>query len=79
MGALEYRPLNEFFKGSGRAGIKELAREVKKVLNENYTGHLETLATKRFIRRARPKAMIEIKGESWIVKFPNSSDGTGTE
>jgi serine/threonine-protein kinase HipA len=79
MGALEYRPLNEFFKGSGRAGIKELAREVKKVLNENYTGHLETLATKGGSSGgARPKAMIEIKGESWIVKFPNSSDGTGT-
>ena len=78
MGAVEYRPENEFFKGSGRAGIKELAREVKKVLNENYTGHLETLAKKGGSSGgARPKAMIEIKGEPWIVKFPNSNDSAG--
>ncbi len=75
MGALEYRPQNDFFKGSVRAGVNELAKEVKKVLNENYTGHLETLAKKGGSSGgARPKAMIQIKGEPWIVKFPNSSD-----
>ncbi|MBN2753417.1 MAG: type II toxin-antitoxin system HipA family toxin [Candidatus Goldbacteria bacterium] len=79
MGALEYRPENNFFKGSSRIGIKEMAKEVKKVLNENYTGHIEALVKKGGSSGgARPKAMIRIKGEPWIVKFPNSNDNTGT-
>jgi serine/threonine-protein kinase HipA len=75
MGALEYRPENNVFKGSSKAGIKELAAEIKKVLNENYTGHIEMLVEKGGSSGgARPKALIEVKGEPWIVKFPNSGD-----
>ncbi|HRU38894.1 MAG TPA: type II toxin-antitoxin system HipA family toxin [Candidatus Goldiibacteriota bacterium] len=75
MGALEYRPENSFFDGGSKASISMLAAEIKKVLNENYTGHIEVLVKKGGSSGgARPKALIHIKGEAWIVKFPNSND-----
>jgi serine/threonine-protein kinase HipA len=78
MGALEYRPENSDFKGGSKASLKIIAAEVKKVLNENYTGCLEMLVKKGGSSGgARPKALIDIKGEPWIVKFPNSSDIKG--
>jgi serine/threonine-protein kinase HipA len=75
MGAIEYRPENNMFKGSFKASVKMLAAEIKKVLNENYTGHIEMLVKKGGSSGgARPKALVDIKGEAWIVKFPNSGD-----
>jgi len=75
MGALEYKPENEGFKAGSKASLKILALEVKKILNEDYTGHLEMLAARGGSSGgARPKVLVDIKGEPWIVKFPNSTD-----
>lgn len=79
MGALEYKPENNEFKGASKASLKTLAIEVKKVLHENYTGHIEMLVKKSGSSGgARPKVLINIKGEPWIVKFPNSGDTKGS-
>lgn len=79
MGALEYRRQNDFFRSRlSRASVLDLAAEVKKVLHEDYSGDLELLAKKGGSSGgARPKALIEVKGEPWIVKFPNSTDPGG--
>ncbi|MCE5299789.1 MAG: type II toxin-antitoxin system HipA family toxin [Spirochaetia bacterium] len=75
MGALEYRPESAEMGKDTKTGIKMVADEVKKILMENYTGNIEMLAKKGGSSGgARPKAFIEIKGEPWMVKFPNSGD-----
>jgi serine/threonine-protein kinase HipA len=75
MGALEYSPVIEFYKSRDTEDINFLAEEVKKVLNENYSGSLEALAKKGGSSGgARPKALIKIDNEEWLVKFPNSDD-----
>ncbi len=75
MGALEYQPANTFFKGENSNDIAYIAKEVQKVLNENYSGHLELLAEKEGSSGgARPKVSLKINGEEWLIKFPGSMD-----
>jgi serine/threonine-protein kinase HipA len=75
MGALVYRPAGE----SGISGefhpLSFYADEVEKILHENYTGSLEELYHKAGSSGgARPKVLVRIDGDEWLVKFKASSD-----
>jgi serine/threonine-protein kinase HipA len=75
MGAVEYHPADIFFISKDSIDIAYLAKEVKNVLNENYSGRLELLAKKEGSSGgARPKVLLNIGGEEWLIKFPGSSD-----
>ena len=74
-GALTYKPQNNLYEDSKNTDINYLAKEVKKILNEDYTGDLAALVAKGGSSGgARPKVCIKIDNEDWIVKFPSSQD-----
>ncbi|MDR1916000.1 MAG: type II toxin-antitoxin system HipA family toxin [Synergistaceae bacterium] len=80
MGALEYQPEETWtFSAAGATDIRRLAEEVSEIL------HDKQLPDKTFFDLvklggssggARPKALIKIQGEDWIVKFPARNDHT---
>lgn len=77
MGSLTYKP--EFKPTSiktANKSILEYADEVKKILGEKeYQENIEELY--RYggsSGGARPKVMLQIEGESWIIKFPSPLD-----
>ncbi|MBR2801541.1 MAG: type II toxin-antitoxin system HipA family toxin [Erysipelotrichaceae bacterium] len=74
MGALEYRPVYE--KGSTAAGhdLDQLAEECRKVLNSEASDLDLLYALGASSGGARPKVLLEIEGEEWIVKFPAAED-----
>jgi len=76
MGAIQYKPDKHIKSSQKIDDIDLLASEIKKVLAEvDYESSLEILAEKGGSSGgARPKALINIKGEPWIVKFPSSND-----
>ena len=80
MGALIYRPAPDSYR-EDRSIYGEIhplsfyALEVEKVLHENYTGSLEELYYRAGSSGgARPKVLIKIDGNEWLVKFKASSD-----
>ncbi len=76
MGALEYVPDNSYSFIEGNPDLNFLAMEADKILHQKDTGEsLETLF--HFggsSGGARPKVLINISGEEWIIKFRSSSD-----
>lgn len=75
MGALSYKPENSIFPEHGISDLQYLEKEVNKVLNDDYSGNIETLAAKGGSSGgARPKVLIKINNEYWIIKFKSSSD-----
>ena len=76
MGALKYLPDNHIKTKDKLEDINVFASEISKVLSEaDYTSSLEILAEKGGSSGgARPKVLINIKGEPWMVKFPSSYD-----
>lgn len=78
MGAIEYIPDNHIKAKQEINDINMLATEVVKVLSEmDYETTLDVLAEKGGSSGgARPKVLINIKDESWIVKFPSSVDSS---
>ncbi|MDR1195318.1 MAG: type II toxin-antitoxin system HipA family toxin [Endomicrobium sp.] len=75
MGTLSYKPENHIAAEHDISDLQYLEREVNKVLNDDYTGDIEALAAKGCSSGgARPKVLITINGEHWIVKFKSSSD-----
>jgi serine/threonine-protein kinase HipA len=75
MGALCYRPAqNDLFPDEIHP-ISFYAAEVQKILNNDYTGSLEELVNKAGSSGgARPKVMVSINGQEWLIKFRASSD-----
>ena len=75
-GALEYRPEESLVDDAAGYDLETLAHEAEALLNENYTGHkLEELV--KFggsSGGARPKVLLNIAGEEWIIKFRASLD-----
>jgi serine/threonine-protein kinase HipA len=70
MGALEYRPEEPLTAGGSTCSLDTLASEVQAILNEKYDGRLEELArVGGSSGGARPKALIQIDGVDWLVKF----------
>lgn len=76
MGALKYLPDNHIRATRKLDDLELLASEVNKVLSEvDYDASLDILAEKGGSSGgARPKVLLNIKGEPWIVKFPSSYD-----
>ncbi|RLD30532.1 MAG: type II toxin-antitoxin system HipA family toxin [Bacteroidetes bacterium] len=76
MGAIRYIPDNHIKAKQEIDDINILAKEVVKVLSEtDYDTTLDVLAEKGGSSGgARPKVLLNIKGEPWIVKFPSSVD-----
>lgn len=75
MGALTYRPAQNPDENTDTLPLDFYAAEIEKILKEDYTGSLDELVNKAGSSGgARPKVMIKIDGEEWIVKFPSSSD-----
>lgn len=75
MAALTYEP--DLGPGilADSADIAIIACEVEKILAQDYSGQLELLIRKgESSGGARPKVMINYGDESWLVKFPASSD-----
>lgn len=75
MGAMEYFPELMQMDEKERIDFDQMSRECEKILNEEESENLDTL----FILGgssggARPKALIKVEEESWIIKFPSSYD-----
>ena len=75
MGALVYRPAQYGRKDDGPKELSYYADEVEKVLHNDYTGSIEELCIKAGSSGgARPKVLIKIEGNEWLIKFKSSSD-----
>ena len=75
MGALTYKPEHRFEAENSIADYDILAQECSKILESQNSDNLDEL----FILGgssggARPKILISIDNEDWIIKFPSSSD-----
>jgi serine/threonine-protein kinase HipA len=71
MGALEYKPEEHLVNDVKINDLNLLAKEVEKILNEKYDGQKleELVKLGGSSGGARPKVLININGEDWIVKF----------
>lgn len=75
MGALEYRPAFDLRAENDCSDYDYLAKECRKVLESKEADELDVLfALGGSSGGARPKIMVNIDGEEWIVKFPSSFD-----
>ena len=75
MGALEYRPSLQLEEASVVRDYDRLARECSKILNDEFSDDLDRLFHMGGSSGgARPKVLVDIDGEPWIVKFRSSSD-----
>lgn len=75
MGALEYRPSIDIEPHNNSMKLDEIAREAKSFLKEEYTDKLDELFHMGGSSGgARPKVLMNIDGEDWIIKFPSSYD-----
>ena len=75
MGGLEYKPAYKLTGGISSADLDLLAEECRKVLQSEESGDLDLLyAMGGSSGGARPKVMIRLGDEEWIVKFPSSGD-----
>lgn len=76
MGTLKYEPDKHIKAKQSINDLNILAAEVRKIISEvDYTGSIDLLAEKGGSSGgARPKVLINIKGEPWIVKFRSSYD-----
>jgi len=76
MGALEYKPDNSYASVEGIPNLDFLATEAEKILNHKDTGtSLEMLF--KFggsSGGARPKVLLNINGDEWLIKFRSTMD-----
>lgn len=75
MGALTYEPEYNIVKQFGNLDFDTIASECKKILEREYSEHLDQLyALGGSSGGARPKIMTVIDGECWLIKFPAHVD-----
>lgn len=75
MGALEYVPELMNWKEKDVFDLEILARECEKILNEQDSEELDTLFQMGGSSGgARPKVLVQIDNEFWMIKFPSSFD-----
>ena len=77
LGALEYVPSHEFNTGDEVSSDWDiLSSQCRKLLAEEGTEALDAIyARGSSSGGARPKVMIDLEDEPWIVKFPANADG----
>jgi serine/threonine-protein kinase HipA len=75
MGALTYRPAQMKSRNETNHHLDFYAAEVAKILHADYTGSLSELVDiAASSGGARPKVLIKINSEDWLVKFKSSLD-----
>lgn len=76
MGALEYKPDNSFTSTGDNQDLDFLASESEKILNQKDTGASLDILFKLggSSGGARPKVLLNIEGEEWLVKFRSTLD-----
>ena len=75
MGALEYQPAFEWTSEEVQEDFDRLAGECRKILQSEEPDDLDILfQLGGSSGGARPKVLLQIDGEEWIVKFPSSYD-----
>lgn len=76
MGALEYKPEEQLVDNIKIDDLDTLAREAEAILNEEYDGRKleELVKLGGSSGGARPKVLLNIDGEDWIIKFRASID-----
>ena len=75
MGALTYKPTHPLSKDTQDKSLAYLEQETQKVLHDEYTPDLSLLAAKGGSSGgARPKVLLTIDGEEWLIKFRNMQD-----
>lgn len=75
MGALEYRPAQQWKDINEKKSLDFLAAECRKILASETCDDIDALF--RYggsSGGARPKALMTLDGEEWIIKFPSSMD-----
>ncbi len=75
MGALTYKPEHKFKTQNNVSDLDILAQECSKILESENSDNLDELfQLGGSSGGARPKILISIDNEDWIIKFPSSSD-----
>lgn len=75
MGALEYAPEWLQLSVEDRLDFDQLSQECEKILKEENSENLDTLfRLGGSSGGARPKVLVVLEGQPWIVKFPSSYD-----
>ena len=75
LGALEYRPVYKRTEDVKAGNLDHIADECAKILRSEESDDLDMLlALGGSSGGARPKIMLDLDGEDWIVKFPSSAD-----
>jgi serine/threonine-protein kinase HipA len=75
MGALTYMPENHLGKEQDNSDLNYLAGEIRKILLEENTADLDVLFHKNGSSGgARPKVLIMVEGQHWLVKFRSAYD-----
>lgn len=75
MGAIEYFPELVGFNEQEKMNLDQLSQECERILKEESSESLDTLfQLGGSSGGARPKVLISVDGEAWIVKFPSSYD-----
>lgn len=75
MGGLTYRPVHEFGAEEPGMDLDEMARECSAVLQSAETKNLDELfRLGGSSGGARPKSLMRVNGEEWIIKFPSTQD-----
>ena len=78
MGALVYEPYQGPESQPDNTDLCFLAGEASKILHDEYCNNLELLIQKgESSGGARPKVLVHLDGEDWLVKFPASTDPAG--
>ena len=75
MGGLSYKPAWKSNLVLSNFDLNEIAKEVELVLHDEYHGNIEELFIKGGSSGgARPKILVSIKDEEWLIKFKSSND-----
>lgn len=75
MGALTYKPTQPIGKEEADKSLSYLEQETQKILNDEPSNDLSTLVAKGGSSGgARPKVLLTINGEEWLIKFRNTQD-----
>lgn len=75
MGALTYKPSQPIGKEEADKSLSYLEQETQKILNDEPSEDLSALAAKGGSSGgARPKVLLTINGEEWLIKFRNTQD-----
>ena len=76
MGALTYRPVRELLSDEANLSIDELAEQCRQVLHSENPDNLDELYRLGGTSGgARPKVLMQIEKEDWMIKFPAHVDG----